>query len=143
VGVAFTVKTIVAGSRSIKEYAVVARAIELAPWAITEVVSGKAPGVDTLGELWAEKHSVPVKPFPARWGKGATYNHRAGFMRNEEMNAYSEALVAVWDQASNGTRHMIKIAIARGLRVLVVSVEGEVLFQSGEPGGGSPQPSLW
>jgi hypothetical protein len=123
-------KTIVAGSRSITEYEVVARAIDLAPWPITEVVSGKAPGVDRLGERWAFENFVPVKLFPAHWGSGTTYNRRAGFLRNEEMAEYAEALVAVWDQQSSGTRHMIKIAVARKLRVLVVSVKGEILFKT-------------
>jgi hypothetical protein len=37
-------KTIVVGSRRIEDYQLTSRAIELAPWTITEVVSGCARG---------------------------------------------------------------------------------------------------
>jgi hypothetical protein len=37
-------KTIVVGSRGIEDYQLVSRAIEMAPWTITEVVSGRARG---------------------------------------------------------------------------------------------------
>jgi hypothetical protein len=70
-------KTIVAGSRSITDYEIVQRAMELAPWPITEVKSGTAPGVDRLGEHWAGEHSVPVKEFPAKCGKRSKYNVQA------------------------------------------------------------------
>jgi hypothetical protein len=73
---------------------------------------------------------VPVKEFPANWGTGSKYNVRAAFLRNEQMAEYGEALIAVWDQRSNGTRHTIKIANARKLRVLVVPVQGEILFKT-------------
>ena len=37
---------------------------------VLEVVSGKCPtGADVCGEVWAFRHSIPVKPFPANWGK--------------------------------------------------------------------------
>jgi hypothetical protein len=52
-------KTIVVGSRRIEDYQLTSRAIELAPWTITEVVSGCARGGDRLGERWAaaQQHS--------------------------------------------------------------------------------------
>jgi hypothetical protein len=40
---------------------------------------------------------------------------------------YAEALVAVWDQKSNGSRHMVHRATELELGVLVVSTRGEVL----------------
>jgi hypothetical protein len=45
-------KTIIAGSRSITDPAVVYRAVAASRFRITHVVSGTAAGVDTIGEAW-------------------------------------------------------------------------------------------
>ena len=97
-------RVIIAGSRSIEEFAEVAIAVEESGFNVTEVVSGKARGVDTLGEAWAEESEVPVKPFPADWKKRG---NDAGKRRNTEMAEYADALVAVWDGVSTGTQNMI------------------------------------
>lgn len=100
-------RTMIAGSRSIVDYAVVEDAISKSGFLITEVVSGGARGVDTLGEEWSRRYLVPLKVFPADWEK---YGKRAGPIRNVEMGNYAEALIAVWDGYSSGTKHMITIA---------------------------------
>jgi hypothetical protein len=112
-------KVIVAGSRSIVSYLIVAEAIEQAGLEIDEVVSGGASGVDKLGELWARKHNVKVKRFPAQWDR---LGRRAGFVRNSQMADYAEALIAVWDGESRGTKHMIEEMEERGKLVIVVEV---------------------
>ena len=58
-------RTIVAGSRSITEYSLVCKAISDSRFLISELVSGTARGVNTLGEEWATENDVPVKLFPA------------------------------------------------------------------------------
>lgn len=45
---------------------------------ITTVISGKARGVDTLGERWAAANKISVERFPADWSLG----RGAGFRRN-------------------------------------------------------------
>jgi len=112
------VKTIIAGSRTIADYALVAAACRDCGWTITEVVCGCARGVDTLGELWAKRNGVPVRYFPANW---ALYGKSAGFIRNGEMIDYADALIAVWDGESRGTNHTIQEARKRGLSVYVVN----------------------
>jgi len=110
-------RTIIAGSRSIADIEAVRAAMLSCPWRPTAVLSGAARGVDTLGEQWACEQGIPVERHPADWeGLG----RRAGLARNESMAAMAEALVAVWDGQSTGTRHMIETARARGLRVHVV-----------------------
>jgi hypothetical protein len=100
-------RVIIAGSRSITAFGVVERAILSSPFSgkITEVISGTACGVDRLGERWAKENNIPIKLFPANWsehGKGA------GRLRNSEMAMYADALIAVWDGESRGTRNMIE-----------------------------------
>lgn len=83
---------------------------------VTEVVSGGAYGVDMLGAKFAKDCGLPVKFFYPDWdGLGK----RAGFVRNQEMADYADALIAVWDGQSRGTKDMIDRALKKGLKVFV------------------------
>ena len=115
-------KTIIAGSRDNIEYQDVLSAMEECPWSseITEVVSGKACGVDTMGEQWAKENNIPIKEFPANWKK---FGKSAGPRRNEEMGDYADALVAVWDGGSKGTKHMIDYSKNKELKVFVYNLK--------------------
>lgn len=109
-------KTIIAGSRTCLDYALLCDTVIKSRFEITEVVSGKAPGADTLGEQWAVNNSIPIKEFPANWKK---FGNKAGPLRNQEMADYAEALLALWDGKSHGTSDMIDRAIKRHLRVYI------------------------
>jgi hypothetical protein len=109
-------KTIIAGSRNIKSYSTVLKAIKASGFEITEVVSGGARGIDRLGEIWGVKNDLNVERFLAQWDK---YGKSAGYRRNVEMANYAEALIAIWDGESKGTKHMIDIATEKGLKVFV------------------------
>lgn len=109
-------KVIIAGSREIADPKVLIDAIRASCFNITEVVSGCARGVDRMGEKWASENQLPVKYFPAYW---QTYGQKAGFLRNAQMAEYGEALIAVWDGKSLGTKNMIALARAKGLQVFV------------------------
>lgn len=117
-------KVIIAGSRGTVDYRVVCAAMEMADLVLgiqpTEVVSGKARGVDTLGERWAHRYRVPVKGFPAAWRTAdGELDRGAGFRRNEEMAAYADALVEIWNGTSPGTADMIERARKHGLLVWI------------------------
>jgi hypothetical protein len=103
------VKVIIAGSR----YGVTMWDVEMAmnrcPWPadqITEVVSGMAKdGGDAWGRHWARVKRKPVTRFPAPWRQ---YGRAAGPIRNRQMAEYADALVALWDGESRGTKNMIE-----------------------------------
>jgi hypothetical protein len=128
-------KTIIAGPRDFEDYEVVKKAIEESGFEIAEVCSGKAQGVDTLGEDWADENKIKIKPFPAKWkdldvegavikeGKFGKYNAMAGFTRNQEMADYADALIAINKGDTSGTADMIKRAKAKGLKVFIYEVE--------------------
>jgi hypothetical protein len=97
------VKVIVAGSRGIKNEDVVFSCIERSGFAISEVVSGGADGVDKIGEIFAQRAGLPCTQFIPNWRIGK----KAGYLRNERMGKYGEAAVIVWDGESRGTKSMI------------------------------------
>ena len=109
-------KTIIAGSREGVVYADVEKAMKLCGWIPSEIVSGGARGVDTLGEHWAAYNKCPVKRFLPDWNK---FGKSAGFRRNAEMGNYADALVAIWDGKSRGTLNMIEYASSKNLIVFV------------------------
>lgn len=121
-------RVIIAGSRTIGVVLVndifvqsnnthdVSVAVSRSGWDITEVVSGTAKGVDTLGEYWARELGIPVKEFPADWNQ---YGKRAGILRNGDMADYADALIAIWDGKSKGTLHMISDMVHKGKPVFV------------------------
>lgn len=117
-------KTIICGSRDIIDYSQVVAAIEASGFAseITEVVSGGARGVDTMGEDWAIQNKINVQQFIPRWEAGKW----AGLKRNRDMAAYADAVIAIWDGRSTGTAHMISVAKEKGLKVFVHMVERNV-----------------
>lgn len=118
-------KTIIAGSRELSNPSYVLDALMLKGWEITEVISGGANGVDINGARWAmcpqpiQDLTIPIKQFPADWDK---HGKAAGPIRNQEMADYADALIAVWDGESRGTRDMIDKAIDGGLVTLVVTI---------------------
>lgn len=109
-------KTIIAGSREGFTIEDVYKAWDLSNFRVSEVVSGGARGVDRLGEQWAQENNVPITQFIPDWdGLGK----KAGHVRNREMGDYADALIALWDGESKGTKGMIEYAQKKGLKVYV------------------------
>lgn len=114
-------KLVIAGSRSVTNKPLVfyeaSRVHDIYP--VTEVVSGCARGVDTLGEQWADVFGVAVKRFPVTKSDWERIGPSAGHRRNKEMADYADAVLAVWDGKSSGTKSMIKYALDRNLLLFV------------------------
>ena len=112
-------RTIIAGSRGVTDYRVVCDAVIASCFDPTVILSGTARGVDRLGEEWATKHKVPIERYPANWEKDGK---AAGYYRNTLMSFLADALIAIWDGKSRGTKHMIDLAKQKGMRVYVHKV---------------------
>ena len=103
--------TIIAGSRSISDKQLVYETINSAPFDVQEVVSGKADGVDTIGEEWASDNDIPIKNFPyTNYISEAPTEKVAPLIRNTKMAQYADELILIWDGNSNGSKDMLKKA---------------------------------
>lgn len=103
-------KLIIAGTRYFEDWnpygEYLEDAIAKSGWRddITQVVSGGAYGMDSVGVLWAEKNSVPYLIFYANW---RDYGKAAGPIRNAKMAKYADALLLLWDGKSAGSENML------------------------------------
>lgn len=139
------VAVIICGDRNFNEYSVLKKAIKESKFEITEVISGKADGVDTLGEKYAKENNLPIAEFPADWNNldvpGAVvkknkwnkdYNVMAGFQRNEKMAIYAKekggAVLAI-DNGTPGTADMIKTAKKYELPLYIYKVGQDKLAE--------------
>lgn len=113
-------KVIIAGSRQFAAQHpyvyYVADAYTKSGFVASEIVSGTARGIDLAGEQFAQERKIPIKRFPANWERDGK---AAGHIRNRQMADYADALIAIWDGSSRGTKGMIEYAKSKGLKVYV------------------------
>lgn len=115
-------KTIIAGSRDIASQDLVFDAIESAMeegFDISEVVSGTADGVDSIGEKWADEKDIEVERFPYKNYLEGNPNDIAPLIRNTKMAEYADQAIIVWDGESKGTEDMISKAQEKDLDLYV------------------------
>ena len=112
-------KTIIAGGRDIFDPSILEEAIVESGFRITSVVCGGATGVDTLGEEWANNKSLKVEYYYPDW---KNHGKAAGMIRNRKMAENAEALIAIWNGSSKGTKNMIETALKLNLLVYVKRV---------------------
>lgn len=121
-----TVKLIVAGSRTATDCN---KTIEhILKWwqensietelAKLTIISGNARGPDTHGIEFAKQYGQQVEIYPADWDR---YGKSAGYKRNELMAQKADALLAIWDGQSKGTKHMIDLAFKYNLQVKIIN----------------------
>jgi len=84
------------------------------------IVSGGAPGIDSLAEQYAQNKDIPIKIYPADWDK---YGRRAGPIRNTQIVDACTHLLALPDSKSIGTLDTIKKAELKGIRVMKLYLE--------------------
>ena len=113
-------RVIIAGGRNIHDYELVKAAIRESQFPISEIISGGAKGVDALGERYAEEMNIQLAIYYADWQKEG---RAAGPLRNARMAKDGQALIAIWDGKSRGTKNMIETATKRGLKVYVKYVD--------------------
>lgn len=109
-------KVLICGSRNITDPALVSQAVSQSGITPTQIISGGARGVDRLAGEYAVSQGIGFTEYPADWDK---YGKRAGFIRNYAMVGAADAVIALWDGTSPGTKHSIEFARSCGKRVFV------------------------
>ena len=89
----------------------------------TTVVSGGAAGVDWWAEDEARRLGLAVKIFKAAWTAWGPY---AGKVRNAEVVAFSDEVVAFWDGSSRGTRDTIDKTLATDKHLKIFRPDDDV-----------------
>lgn len=97
-------KLIIAGSRTLNvspEF-IISKVIEfnINP---SLIISGRAKGIDTSGEQFAQLEGIPIQIHAADWN---THGKSAGYIRNAEMAKAGDALLLIWDGKSKGSQMM-------------------------------------
>ena len=113
-------RVIIAGGRDINDFDLVLDAVEDSGFDIDTVVSGGARGVDHMGEIFASEMNLKLNVYEADWERNG---RAAGPIRNRKMAENADALIAIWDGKSRGTKNMIETAKKLGLLVYVKEVE--------------------
>jgi len=87
-----------------------------------KLIHGGARGVDQVAAHWAMLWGMEVEEYPADWDR---HGKAAGPIRNIEMAANADALIAIWDGESRGTKQMIDHCITIGLplKIELVTVD--------------------
>ncbi len=106
----------VVGSRSFSDYQLLASRLQQLPH-IRRIISGGAVGADQLAERWAKKQGIETRIFRPDWKK---YGKSAGIIRNREIVAHADMVIAFWDGESKGTGYTIQFAQEKGIDVQTV-----------------------
>lgn len=125
-------KIAVVGSREFKDIALIKEILinEFQPNDV--LVSGKAPGVDSIAEGFIDEWNSNTGDFPkiifkADWNNlshpdaiiktnrfGKKYDAKAGMRRNILIINEADKVIAFWDGKSAGTKNSIDLAIKQG-----------------------------
>ncbi len=113
-------KVIIAGPRHLTDHSIygpiVQKAIVDSGFNLTELNHGGAKGIDSIAHNIGLTSGMMIRPFDAYWFK---HGKAAGPIRNREMADYSDALIAIWDGESQGTRDMVDCMLAKKKPVFI------------------------
>lgn len=131
------IKLCISGSRAIRDYPILLKAIEYAkiiPEDIDEIVEGGAQGVDKLAQRYAKENNLKLVTMNAEWSNldakpcvvgenlYGKYNKLAGHNRNRKMIEYADMVLAIWDGVSHGTLNAIETAKEIGKEIIIYEI---------------------
>ncbi len=121
----------VVGSRDFQDYGLLCSTLDriLARHPGCTLVSGGAPGADTLAERYCTEHGIDVEVFWADWDQ---HGKAAGPIRNRKIVEAADIIIAFWDGKSRGTKSTVSIAKSLG-RVVEVIKFNQPTGMWGEP----------
>ena len=108
-------KLLIAGSRSIID-------LDISPYipeGVNLIISGGAKGIDTLAKTYADAHGIETLILLPQYDK---FGRAAPIKRNEEMVNLCDALLAIWDGESKGTKYTLNYARKKGKIIIEVNI---------------------
>jgi hypothetical protein len=101
-------KLAVVGSRSFTDWELLKRSIDgvRQQFQLTEIISGGARGADSLAERYARENNLKLILFIPDWSLG----RGAGILRNRDIIAAADLVIAFWDGESKGTKNSLEVA---------------------------------
>ena len=111
-------KLLIIGSRTVTDF-------DLTGWVPNDVeliISGGAKGMDAVAEKYADEHGVDkliVRP------QYDLYKRGAPLKRNERMVDLCDAVLAVWDGVSHGTKYTLNYARKKNKQIIEIVVNSE------------------
>ena len=111
-------KLLIIGSRTITDFDLTNHI----PEETELIISGGAKGMDTVAERYADEHGIEkliIKPQYEKFGRAAPIK------RNEEMVDAADAVLAVWDGESRGTKYTLNYAKKKNKKIIEIVVGGE------------------
>ncbi len=87
------------------------------------IISGGAKGIDSLAEQYAKIYDLPCIVFlPYHLlDRSVTYSPHYFFIRNKQIVANADRMLAIWDGKSTGTKDAIDQANKKGIPVTIIS----------------------
>jgi len=140
-------KLIIAGSRSLdlslKDLKFILEDFKVPMMIVTEIVSGAAKGIDSLGIEYAISEGIPYKEFHPEWENldvpgavirtnsyGKKYNAKAGHDRNFQMAQYADRAVVIMNRNSKGSLNMIDCMNKALKQVYICEIENNGLLET-------------
>lgn len=86
---------------------------------VDTILSGGAKGIDSLAELFADKHRLSKIILRPRYD---LYGKSAPLKRNEELVQMADKILIIWDGSSRGTNYTINYAkkLNKNLKVIIL-----------------------
>ena len=111
-------KLLIVGSRTITDFDLTGHI----PAETDLIISGGAKGIDTVAEKYADEHGIEKLIFYPQY---ENYGRAAPLKRNEEMVNAADAVLAVWDGESRGTKYALNYAKKMGKKIIEIIVGGK------------------
>lgn len=115
------IKLAIVGSRHYNNYAEFKQVVnKFVGNTIGEIVSGGAPGADTLAEYYAQEYGIKITVYKAEWN---VYGRSAGPIRNAKIVKHCDEVLAFVAPTSTGTKHTINLARQAGKKVTEIAIK--------------------
>ena len=111
-------KLAVIGSKDFTDYSKLESVIDSLS-GISAIISGGAPGTDTLARKYAHQHSIKFLEFPPDFKRNG---NEAKHIRDRLIVEHCDEVVAFWDGECEGTKYTIDYAAQMNIAVRIIKI---------------------